>query len=885
MALSTGTRLGPYEILSALGAGGMGEVYRARDTRLDRTVAIKVLNSALVASPDLNARFEREAKTISQLNHPNICTLYDIGYHDGTDYIVMEFLEGESLADRLRRGALPIKELVSIGCNIADALDRAHRAGIVHRDLKPGNVMLTKSGAKLLDFGLAKPAVMGAAAGSGSAPLLSAAVTMTSPSPQHSPLTQQGALVGTVQYMSPEQIQGTEADARSDIFAFGAVLYEMATGKRPFEGKSQIKVASAILEDEPQPVSAVVQTTPAALDRLIRTCLAKSPDARFASAHDIGLQLRWIGEQSGTREAGRGSRGAGGAPMWLWAAVVLALVTIAAAWILRPQAPKVPATLAYIPAPADTRLLAFGQVAGPAALSPDGTKVAFTAIRRDGSVQLWVRELNSHDATAIPGTDNAANPFWSPDGQSVAFFADAKLKTVALNGDRVDVLCDVPLGVTSGAWSSNGTILFSNLVGQPMSRIAATGGTPAPWAAIHDESFQTFPNFLPDGDHFLYTRANAQQQPVIAMGSLSSGKSTVVLEKAANPAYAAGELLFLRDGKLVAQPFQASSGKLSGTAVPITNASAFSATSSVLVFQATATKSRLQWYGLDGEPQGAIGAVASYASPKISPDGKQVLSVITAADSGSLDLWVTPAAGGVSTRLTFGANPRWAVWSPDGKYVAYGREQGKLAAICRKAADGSGAEETLLTFDADVKVSPVVDWSPDGKYLSIDVYHMSRGRMDNWVLPFPNGRDGERKPFQLAPTTAPQYDGNFSPDGHWLAYFGFESGRSEVYVVPFPEGGGKYQISSNGGWLVRWGAGHHLFFMTRGNQVMDADLALGAQSLQIRSVRPLFQLPLLDVSAPLFDVSADGKRFIAVTPADAEANAIGVMVNWRTELK
>src|SRR5215472_3134724 len=325
MGLSPGTRLGPYKIVAPLGAGGMGEVYQARDTRLDRTVAIKVLNSTLVASPNLRSRFEREAKTISQLNHPNICTLYDVGHEDGTDYLVMEFLQGESLEERLKRGPLPLKELVSIGCDIADALERAHRAGIVHRDLKPGNVMLTKTGAKLLDFGLAKPGTMSAAGGSASAPLLSAAMTVDLPTPQQSPLTQQGALVGTVQYMSPEQIQGLDADSRSDIFAFGAVLYETATGKRPFNGKSQIKVASAILEDEPQPVSEVVKTSPPALDRIVRTCLAKSPDERFQSALDVKLELKWLSTtQPGTAPTRATSAG------WIKYVALAAIVIFAA---------------------------------------------------------------------------------------------------------------------------------------------------------------------------------------------------------------------------------------------------------------------------------------------------------------------------------------------------------------------------------------------------------------------------------------------------------------------------------------------------------------------------------------------------------------------------
>ncbi len=391
MALTSGTKLGPYEIQAPLGAGGMGEVYRARDTRLDRTVAIKVLSSHLSDNPEVKQRFEREARTISALNHPHICTLYDVGHQDGSDFLVMEYLEGETLARRLRRGPLPLPELLRIAIEIGDGLDEAHRAGIVHRDLKPGNIMLTRTGAKLLDFGLAKPAALSAAA-SGSAPLLSAAVTMTSPSPQLSPLTTQGAIVGTIQYMSPEQIEGKEADARSDIFAFGAVLYEMATGKPAFQGKSQLSVASAILEKEPEPITAAQPASPAALDLIVRTCLAKDPETRYASAHDIALQLRWLAggalaptvttpapERDGFRNLG-----------WV-AAVVLAILLAASAFRLwgHRQAPAAAPALAYIPAPPQTRFLAFGFGAGPVVVSPDATKLAFSAIDRDGVIKLW----------------------------------------------------------------------------------------------------------------------------------------------------------------------------------------------------------------------------------------------------------------------------------------------------------------------------------------------------------------------------------------------------------------------------------------------------------------------------------------------------------------
>ena len=879
MPLSGGTRLGPYEILSPLGAGGMGEVYRARDTRLERTVALKVLPTGLSKSPEAKQRFDREARAISSLNHPNICTLHDVGQQDGIDYLVMECLEGETLAHRLLKGPMPAEQLLKCGCEICEGLEKAHKSGVIHRDLKPGNIMLTKTGAKLMDFGLAK-AVLPAAP-----PAFSLTATLNQPEGSY-PLTSQGTVVGTFQYMSPEQVEGKETDARSDIFSLGAVLYEMATGQRPFGGNTTASVIAAVLERDPAPISSVRPMSPPALDRVVKTCLAKDPDERFQTVHDLKLQLKWIVDGA----VSSASQAAPAPPFakkrsreklaWTLAGTLALLLLAGVAWISRrPHATEPAPVLAFIPPPPDTRLLAFGFGAGPVAVSPDGTKVAFSAIDQNGVIKLWVRFLNAHEATAVSGTENAAEPFWSPDSRSLGFFADARLKTVDLANGNIQVLNDGTPEDHAGAWGRDGTILFATVRGQALNRISVTGGKPAPVAPFNSSDWsESNPAFLPDGKHFVYVATDRKFHDRVEMRSLGSAETKPVIENASHPAYAHGFLLFLRNGKLFSQPFDPGSASLSGSPVPLTDASNYSVGGdSVLAFQASPRETRLEWYDLDGKPLGAIGQVAKYRSPKISPDGKRGLAVVDEQNSPGRDLWSLPAAGGVSTRMTFGPGAKmWSVWSPDGRYIAYSNRSGGKVSILRKPADGSGAEETLFTLGPDAVGANVVDWSPDGRYLSYDMFSLKTALMEHWLLPL----FGERKPFQVAPVSASQFDGNFSPDGHWLAYFSTETGRPEVYVVPVPGPGGKYQISHAGGWLVRWSKRNQLFFLTTGNQLMEADLSFNAQSLQVRALRPLFQVNLIDTAAPLFDVSADGRRVLAVSPARAEASSIGLLLNW-----
>ncbi len=563
MPLTPGTRLGPYEVLAPLGAGGMGEVYRAKDTRLDRTVAVKVLPSDLAADADRRARFEREGRAVSSLNHPHICTLHDVGRESGVqgtiDYLVMEYVEGETLDDRLAKGPLPLDQVLRFGAEIADALDKAHRHGIVHRDLKPGNVMLTRSGTKLLDFGLAKQSGVG-----GKSEPLSTLETKAKP------LTTEGTLLGTFQYMAPEQLEGREADARTDIFALGALLYEMASGKRAFTGKNQASLIAAIMSSEPAPISTVQPTTPAALDWVIKTCLAKDPDERWQSAHDVVSQLTWIahgGSQAGLpgpTAVRRKSR-----ERLLWGLTVLALGLALAANLFnaRRRAEPQGAVRSSIVLPEKSALRA-------AVLSPDGTKMVCVARDATGRNVLWIRLLDSLVLQPLSGTENPAFPFWSPDSRSIGFFADGKLKRIDASGGPAQTLCDAPIG-RGGSWSRDGVILFAPVPDGPLYRVPASGGTATRATQkdpVRGETSHRWPFFLPDGKHFLYLVASfgshAQQEKIgVYVASLDSKEETLLVRTSSSVAYAApGYLLFFRERNLLAQPFDQKSLRTTGDA-------------------------------------------------------------------------------------------------------------------------------------------------------------------------------------------------------------------------------------------------------------------------------------------------------------------------------
>ena len=889
MTLNSGTKLGAYQIQSAIGAGGMGEVYRAVDTRLNRTVAIKVLPGHLSESPEAKERFDREARAISALNHARICTLYDVGHQDGTDFLIMEYLEGESLADRLRKGALPLKETLKIGIDVCDALEAAHRNGIVHRDLKPGNIMLTPSGAKLMDFGLAKPlAVAAASSRAGSAPSFTAVATAIGSSPI-SPLTSAGTVVGTIQYMSPEQIEGKEADARSDIFALGSVLYEMASGKRPFEGKSQISLASAILEKDPEPISAVKPMTPPALDYTVQTCLQKNPDDRFQTAHDVKLQLQWIvtsSSSTGIKAMPATAPARRGHLAWIVAAVAALVVIGLAAFSLTRPTPWMQVTRTMINPPEKAVLNLAGDSAGPPVLSPDGKTLAFTATKQDGSTAIWVRPLDSLEAQPLQGSENAVFPFWSPDSRALGFFADGKLKTIDLNGSSPQIITDAPFG-RGGAWGADGVILFSPATLGPLWRVNATGGTPAEVTKVDtsQHSSHRWPFFLPDGKHFLYLAINHSpskwNNDTVYFASLDGKENKPLFRSLSNATYADGYLLFARNDRLMAQPFDPGNGKLSGEAVEIAkgvlndqttwhiDVSAFSDKLLVLG-SGGAANWQLLWMDRDGKQLTTIAEnLPNLQRSMLSPQGDRVAVEM---DDGQADIYVLDLARGVRTRLTFGpiANQSPA-WSPDGKWIAYVADIGGRAVISRKPADGSGPEEQLYAEDQLVFIS---QWTRDGKYL---VYNRGPiGAEDLWALPL----EGERKPFLLVKHGS---EGQVSPDGRWLAYASNESGASEVYVSAF-RGPGKWQVSSHGGVWTMWSSdGKQLYYMEPKLSLYTVPVTESSGALQFGSS----QLLMSNWSSPqfFFDVAPDGKKILLDRIAQQVGQSVTVVTNWGAELK
>jgi Tol biopolymer transport system component len=886
MPLVSGARLGPYEIIAAIGAGGMGEVYRARDTRLERTVAIKILPVALAVDPQFRERFEREAKSISALTHPNICTLYDVGRDRDIAFLVLEYLEGETLAARLSKGALTLPDALRIAIEIAGALDTAHRHGIVHRDLKPGNVMLTKGGAKLLDFGLAKLRPAGVVSGA----------TPTTPPTATTPLTAQGTILGTFQYMAPEQIEGREADERTDIFAFGTVVYEMLTGKKAFEGKSQASLIGAILHLDPPPMSALQPLMPPALDRVVNTCLAKDPDQRWQSAHDLTSELTWIAEggpQGGMPSlvVGRPRRDRLG---WMVAAVLLlvALALAATVYVQLERGPGEVRVHKLSVLPPENAMLMAGQAP---IVSADGRLLAFVALDASGRSLLYVRPLDALVAQPLAGTDGATLPFWSPDSRFIGFFAGGKLKTIAVTGRQPYTLAAATNG-RGGAWNRDGVIIFSPSPPDPLYRVSATGGHATPLASIDlargEGPPRWMPSFLPDGRHYLYL-APSRTGNELRVGSLDSKESKRLLDTHANAVYTPpGYLLFWREATLMAQRFDAAQLELAGDPIPIAEQVGFDALTfqasfsvsdtGVLAFHSgTAGKTQFTWFDRSGKPLGVAGLPGDQGDLQLSPDDTRVAFHHVDAQTGAVNIWIMELAPGTISRFTFDQTIDFTpIWSPKGDRIVFASLRDGPPNLYQKVSSRPGNEEALLK--SFLPKLPT-DWSLDGRFIVYGVIDPTT-RWDLWVLPL----TGDRQPFPFLRTDFDERQGSFSPNGRWLAYMSNESGRNEVYVRPFPPGAGEWQASTAGGDQPRWRRdGKMLFYLAADRKLMAVDVKTDAPTFESGVPKVLFQTRVGGKDSPGDDyaVTVDGRFLLNSLVAEAAHSPITVILNWQAALE
>jgi eukaryotic-like serine/threonine-protein kinase len=886
MALTPGTKLGPYEIQSPLGAGGMGEVYRARDTRLERDVALKVLPTNLPSDPNLRQRLEREAKAVSKLSHPNICTLHDIGQQDGIDFLVMELLEGETLEQRLNRGALPLEQTLRYATQIADALAKAHKKGVTHRDLKPANIILTKSGAKLLDFGLAKQ--------TGPAPLAAALTEMTR---EHSKLTIEGMIVGTFQYMAPEQLEGKEADARTDIFALGEVIFEMVTGKPAFGGASRASLIAAILTTEPPPISQLQPVSPPALERIVKKCLAKDPEERWQSASDLASELIWIAEAGSDRSSSAqlpGRRKIPGALPWLlcgFLAVIL-IIGFISRFNSKPQSQPLHfyASLPF--------------AARDVALSPNGHTVAVVGYSEAARATLgtrnvlWLHEIGSEGGRSLDGTEGASYPFWAPDGRSLAFFADGKLKKVDVSSGQSQTICDAPSG-RGGTWNKNGVIVFTPTAGSHggLFRVSASGGTATRISTpdtSRGENNHRWPMFLPDGTHFLYMAANFSGRKdvnAIYIGSLDSTERRFVVAADSNAAYVApGYLLYSRERTLFAQPFDAQRLSVSGEATAILTNIQYNPTVRRVVFAASndgllivqsgsgIALSQPRWFDRKGNDVGSAAEPDVYNNVSLAPDGRWLTFDKTDMSSLTTDVWTHDLQRQTLKRVTF--EPAYNVvpiWSPNAARLAFASNRGLVNQnLYMKNSDGSQEEKNIVRVEVDDMFPS--DWSPDGKYI---LYTRDR---DLWFATLP-----ELKTSQFLKATSALRNGQFSPNGKWVAYASNETGKWQVYVTCFPEARGRWQVSTGGGQEPRWsGNGKELFFLSPDNKIMAATVTTGA-NFDVGTPAVLFQatprqpFSLFDLFS--YDVSRDGQRFLIITQAKAtETSPLSVILNWPAKL-
>ena len=903
LTVASGTRLGPYEIVCAIGAGGMGEVYRAHDAKLNRDVALKVLPEAFALDPDRLARFKREAQILASLNHPNIAAIHGFEESDGVPALVLELVEGPTLADRIAQGPIPLDDALPIARQIAEALEAAHEHGIIHRDLKPANIKVRPDGTvKVLDFGLAKALESTTVRAD-----LTHSPTITSPA-----MTRKGVILGTAAYMSPEQAKGRPADRRSDLWAFGCVLYEMLTGRKAFNGEEVTDTLAAVLHSDPD-WRVLPGATPVALRRLLRRCLVKDLKGRIADASTARLEIDDALAPAATADG----QAVLAPPRRLWhrggvawlaaAALLFAALALGIVAYVRRAAEDAPAFRALIPAPENTVLggknLPSDSQGLSIALSPNGRHLVFGATSADGVWRLWVRPLDGGSAQLLAGTENGIRPFWSPDGRSVAFFADNKLKRVDIAGGRVLTVCEHPdfYRGGGGTWNADEVILFATALGRRRSgrlhRVPATGGTATAVTTIDTKavySLDSAPFFLPDGRHFLYTHTSTET-PSVYVRSID-GPETLLLEGVANAQYAQGRLLFLRGTTLMAQPFDAGGGVLMAEAAPVVEGIAIDPNSRTGLFSVSATGllayqagtggmvSQLTWFDRTGKAAGVLGEQADYNTVNLSQDGTRAAVSLRDA-SGNMDVWVVDVVRGIRTRFTFDPdNENQGIWSPDGTRIVFdSARKGGRRDLYQKAAHGGGTEDDVID------TSPVnkypTSWSADGRFLLYNSTESTpRTGNDLWVMPL----FGDRKPRAFLQTAFLETRAQFGPDGRWVAYQSNESGRNEVYVAPFPGPGGKWQVSTAGGGSPRWRRdGTELFYVALDGKLMAAAVSSRGSTFDVGAVRALFNGRMRDQLLGIpYDVTADGQRFLVNTLVEQTApSSITLVVNWPSLLK
>jgi eukaryotic-like serine/threonine-protein kinase len=888
VTLSPGTRLGVFEITALIGVGGMGEVYRARDVRLGRDVAIKVLPADVAEDPQRLQRFEQEARAAAALNHPNILAVHDIGQHPSTGsgqaspYIVSELLQGETLRQRLEDGGVPVRRAIEYAIQIARGLAAAHDKGIVHRDLKPENIFITTDDrVKILDFGLAKltrpqPAVAGA-----------------SSIPTTPPDTVPGVVLGTIGYMSPEQVRGLEADHRSDIFAFGAILYEMLSGRRAFAGITAIDAMTAITREDPPNLAVGGRHLPPALDRIVNRCLEKNPGARFKTADDLAFALETLSVHSDTAPAASPVPHRSGGRRFAWlgagATALIGGLALVAALVLRNESPDPIVWKLDVVTPPTSDPLSF-------ALSPDGRQLAYVAANR-----LWLRPLDQAVAQPLAGTEGASFPFWAPDGRAIAFFGEGKLKRTDLTGGRPQVLADAANG-RGGTWNADGVILFASITPFPLMRVTATGGVPAPLTQFAPGQLtHRWPQFLPDGRRFLFFAISARPETRgVYVGSLDGGEPRRVIDAEMAAFFAPpASLLTVRQSALVAWPFDAVSGTISGEPIQVAPGvgsdtamyrSAVAASSGgVLAFRAGAATLRRQlvWIDRSGKVLGTLGPPDEFgvSSPEIAPDGRRIAVFRTTQEQNN-DTWLLDVDRGVPTRFTFDPGlDSMPLWSPDGLRVVFRSTRNNgVYDLFEKPTSGVGDEQPLFV-SADNKTP--LDWSTDGRVLLFAAQDQ-KNQSDLWALPLA----GERKPFPVVQTAFDETAGQISPAGPFVAYQSNESGRSEIYVRTFPESGGKWLVSAAGGSQPRWRRdGKELFYVAADGQLMAVPISVGAnpQALQAGAPVPLFATRLASggniftagyAAKPQYAVATDGRFLMNVSVEEASGSPITVILNW-----